>query len=255
MAHNTIRTDPDAPQFEINAVTREIKNNTPAKIRLIQHDHDSEIFSFVLPRYIEDHDMLECNKVEVHFINTGSNKKLESKDFYEVKDMTVDASDEEKVRFSWYVKHPATKYAGQLKFLIRFSCVQDDGTIDYAWNTAIFSGISVSEGIYNAKAVAEEYADIFVKWEKELFKEFNNINTAHASDIALINQQLSLIGKDVGGFDGRVSTVELNNIEINNRLIAVEGDTKFLKDDMGDIQTALDSILAMQNELIGGVVS
>ena len=173
MSHNTIKTDPDFPQFEINAVTREIKNNTPTKIKLIQYDHNSERFSFSCPRYIENHDMLECNKVEVHYINIEAGKKNSHEDVYTVDDLIVDAVDEDKVCFSWLIGQTATMYVGSLNFLVRFSCVQADGKIDYAWNTAVHHGISISNGIYNSKVIVEEYYEVLEKWQRELFLSFS----------------------------------------------------------------------------------
>lgn len=198
MAHNIIKTDPDAPQFEINAVTRAIKNNTPAKIKLIQHDHNSEIFSFSMPRYIEGHNMLECNKVEVHYINIDAATKEEIKGLYVVKDMAVDTEDANNVCFSWLISNNATRLVGNLSFLIRFSCVQADGAIDYAWNTDKFTQISVSSGINNSEYVAEKYADVLAQWEEELFSAstegVENIYKARNEAVAEVKKASGVAG-------------------------------------------------------------
>ena len=52
------------------------------KVKVIQHDHNSERFTFELPRYIEGHDMSTCNKVEVHYLNICSQTKEESAGLY-----------------------------------------------------------------------------------------------------------------------------------------------------------------------------
>lgn len=44
--HNVYDTD---THFSINPVTRMIKNESSKKVTLIQHDHNSERFTFELP--------------------------------------------------------------------------------------------------------------------------------------------------------------------------------------------------------------
>ena len=158
--HKVYDTD---PYFSINPLTRLIKNETSAKITLIQHDHNSERFTFEIPRFIEEHDMSLCNVVQVHYINIESGNRNQNEDVYGVVDLHIDPDDDDKVVCSWLVSGNATKYVGSLNFVVRFSCVTD-GVIEYAWNTAVFSGISVSSGIFNTDIIAEEYSDILAQW-------------------------------------------------------------------------------------------
>ena len=72
MAHNIIDSD---ARFSINSVTRQIKNESKQKTSLMQNDHNSERFGFILDRYIEGHDMSLCNQVEVHYLNSSSKDK------------------------------------------------------------------------------------------------------------------------------------------------------------------------------------
>ena len=64
MGHEHNVQDLDA-RFTIDPVTRQIKNESKKKLLLIQGDHNSEIFGFRCPRYVESHDMSLCNEVEV----------------------------------------------------------------------------------------------------------------------------------------------------------------------------------------------
>lgn len=155
------------PYFSINPLTRIIKNETSSKITLIQHDHNSERFTFEIPRFIEEHDMSECNVVQVHYINIESGNKNKNEDVYDVTDLHISIDDDDKVICSWLVSGNATKYVGSLNFVVRFSCVTD-GVIEYAWNTAVFSGISVSTGIYNTDVIAEEYSDVIAQWAERI---------------------------------------------------------------------------------------
>jgi len=60
MAHIHPVYDTDS-HFTINPITREIKNESSTKTRLIQYDHNSERFSFDMPKTVEGHDMTLCN--------------------------------------------------------------------------------------------------------------------------------------------------------------------------------------------------
>ena len=60
--------------FKIDPVTRQIEN-TSGKVILMQNDHNSERFTFEIPRTIDGHDMSQCNAVEVHYINIDAKDK------------------------------------------------------------------------------------------------------------------------------------------------------------------------------------
>lgn len=169
MAHNHNIIDSDA-RFIINPLTREITNAT-AKTKLIQYDHNSERLSFELPRYIDAHDMSVCDKVEIHFINLASNKINKSEDVYIVDDLSVSEEADDIIVFSWLVSGNATKYEGSLSFVIRFKCLSGD-KVEYAWNTAICSAITIASGIDNGEAVIAEYSDVLEAWKREIFAKF-----------------------------------------------------------------------------------
>lgn len=137
------------------------------KVKVIQHDHNSERFTFEMPRYIEGHDMSTCNKTEVHYLNVDSQTKEESKGLYPVDDLQVSPENEDVVICSWLISHNATKFVGSLFFVLRLEC-NTDAVIDYALNTLIYEGIYVGKGIYNADAIATEYADVLEAWKQEL---------------------------------------------------------------------------------------
>ena len=175
--HNV--TDSDN-KFIIDGISRTIKNASTSKTTVMQFDHNSEVFTFELPRYIEGHDMTECNRVEVHYLNIDSTTKQENEGVYLVDDLTVNADDENKLTCSWLISQNATQLVGSLNFLLRFICLTDD-VIDYVWNTSIFSGIYVSKGIYNSDIVAEQYIDTIKAWENRLELVENSIGSSGIS--------------------------------------------------------------------------
>ena len=164
MAHDHIIYDAD-PHFTIDAITRVITNQSSSKTMIMQNDHNSERFSFKMPKEVESHDMTQCNRVQVHYINIGTNAR--NIGVYEITDMHVDPDDENSIVCSWLISRNATQLVGTLNFIIRFACVNGDET-DYVWNTAVHSGITISAGIDNSDAVVEDYADVLEQWYNEL---------------------------------------------------------------------------------------
>ena len=169
MNHSHVLFDTDNP-FRIDPISRNIINESSSKVRLIQHDHNSERFSFIVPQFVEGHDLKNCNVVEVHYLNIEANTKNTKRGVYRIPIADIQFKDDESETLvcSWLISRNATQYAGMLSFLIRFSCVLDDGTLEYAWNTAPYNGISIVSGIYNTEAVEEEYIDVLTEWEREL---------------------------------------------------------------------------------------
>lgn len=152
--------------FVIDPVTRTISNANAAKNKLMQYDHNSEIMTFEMSQYVDGHDMSQCDKVEVHYINIDSKTKEQSKDVFPCKAAAktdndlVFALEDGKLIFCWKVSGNATTYAGSLNFLVRFTCIDDEGKICYKWHTDIFKGITISDGISNTEAVVETYSDV-----------------------------------------------------------------------------------------------
>lgn len=170
MAHKHSVYDTE-PHFQIDKTSREIKNVSNSKTTITQFDHNSERFTFEIPRFIDSHDMSLCNKVQVHYINIDStDKNNQNIGVYTVDDLQLSPDDENIVICSWLISQNATQLAGSLVFLLRFACVTDD-VLDYAWNTSRCTTISVSNGLYNGEAIIEEYFDILATWEQNIIAD------------------------------------------------------------------------------------
>lgn len=155
--------------FTIDPITRQIKNASHKKTTLMQFDHNSERFTFECPRYIEAHDMAECNRVEVHYLNIDGNKQ--NSGVYTVDDLQAMDGDETQVTCSWVISSNATQLAGQLAFLLRFCCVDGD-IITYSWNTDMFTAQKISKGIDASGEFETEYVDVIEKWKASVMAYF-----------------------------------------------------------------------------------
>lgn len=145
--------------FVIDPVTMVITNNSE-KTTIRQGDHNSEIYTFEIPKIVEGHDMSQCNRVEIHYNNDAANKAESSEDFYLVTDMHIDHAETDTLCFSWLIHGNATKFDGMLSFRIRFGCVDDEGKYTYKKHTETYDGITVSPGKDNTAADIEEYGDV-----------------------------------------------------------------------------------------------
>lgn len=199
MSHINKVIDAD-PHFVIDINTRNIKNVSQTKTSLVQYDHNSERFSFTLPRFIEGHDMMECNSVQVHYFSSAN---PDTKGVYAVTDLAICEEDTENVCCTWLISQNVTQTAGALQFMLRFACVAVDGTVEYAWHTNTFTGFSITAGMNNAEAVVEQYADILEQWKVELFslteEGVRNINTAKESAISDIHDSAHNLSNTLKG--------------------------------------------------------
>ena len=148
--------------FMIDPVTRQITPQDESKDTVIQYDHNSEVLSFSIPRIVDGHDMDTCNKIEVHFLNVGETETNKGVYIVEEKEVKNDA-----LIVCWKIAQTATMLKGKIGFLIRFMCV-NGRSIDYVWNTAIYSGLKVAEGLDNGEYIVENYVDVLETWKQEI---------------------------------------------------------------------------------------
>lgn len=171
MAHIHEVKDIDA-YFVIDPISRKITNPSDDP-SVMQNDHNSEIIGFKIPHYIEGHDMLQSNLVQVHYVNegVGTSKSVRGShaDVYDITDLTVCPDDEEYLVCTWPITKEATQYSGTIKFKLKFICFDNDETDPgYILNTPIFSAISVGESFDNSNIVVEQNSDIILQFEERI---------------------------------------------------------------------------------------
>lgn len=156
--------------YDIDIVTREIVSRTNNEKILVRGDHNSESITFVLPRYIENHDMMLCNKIELHFVNISSDRKNKSGDIFYIEDMHAVEDDQNTLMFTWLISRTATKYAGVLNFDIKFKQIEDE-VILYKWGTATYKSFTVLEDESSVAQPDEPYSDLLESWKAQITEE------------------------------------------------------------------------------------
>ena len=216
--HGVYDTD---PHFSIDARSRIITDLSATQTSLMQYDHNSVRITFEIPREIDGHDMSKCNQVEIHYVNVGTNSQRNS-GLYEVDDLKVDDNNDNTITCTWLISRNATSLVGSLSFLLRFMCTSGD-IVDYVWNTAVYSAISVGNGMNNSTSVATQYADILQSW-------YNELLGAGSSVLSKIEDE---------------TRQSVTNILKNEAVPVLEREIKAKKDDaLTAIQTQKDEIVA-----------
>lgn len=171
--------------FVINPITRKITSES-GKVSLMQYDHNSERFTFEIPRYIEGHDMSLTDEVEIHYINAGG-RGAENRDIYRVDDLQVSPDSSDVVICSWLISKNATSYVGSLSFIVRFVCYSDE-EIEYQWFSDIYNVVKIVEGIYNSDVLPDDYPiDIVESWKRDIVKSFEE-SEAYKATLSAIEQ-------------------------------------------------------------------
>lgn len=189
--------------FIINPITRKISSES-GKISLMQYDHNSERFTFEIPRYVEGHDMSHTDEVEIHYINSDG-KRSENRDIYKVNDLQISPDSEDVVVCSWLISKNATAYAGTLNFIIRFVCYSET-EITYQWFTDTYNVIKIVEGIYNSDEMIDDYdIDIVENWKRDIIQAFKESEVYTKALIA--SEQASVSAENAARSEANAATL------------------------------------------------
>jgi hypothetical protein len=168
--HEHLIVDDDA-RFWVDTDTKALVDSEPNKRTIVQYDHNSERYTFEIPRYIEGHDMSLCNVVEFHFTNIDKTTKEEADGFLPLTDLHVSAENENKVICSCTIDKICTQHVGPLHFSIRYACEEPDGTVVYEYNTRKYTRISIVDGMGNREEVDAIKAQIAAYIDREGYEK------------------------------------------------------------------------------------
>ena len=246
----------DDPHFKIDDESREITLVSDKIPMLIQKDHNSERFTFDIPKLVDGHDMELCDKIRVHYINIeGINTDVTYRGLYEVDDFRTSPDDPSTMLFSWLINRDATTYVGTLNFVIEFICSNSDNIIDYAWRTGIYSGVIIAETIDNTDAIVGEYYDTLDQWLMTIEQEGNRVKTDVLGQID--QSRIDVLNR----INSAAKQAEQSSLDrINERVEEVKEDlnihgvsvgSSLLTDDLGNSRTKIISQYGVTNAIDG----
>ena len=163
MAHNHEIIDSDV-SFVIDPITRAITTDS-SKLCLVQYDHNSEKYTFKVPRFIEGHDMITCDTIAIDFTNTTRRKDNSNVGAYLTKE--IDVADDY-LMFTWVISQDATQLVGYLTFSVSFRCHDANDNIIYEWGTDTYQRITVLEKTRNIQSIVEKYPDIIEQIKEDV---------------------------------------------------------------------------------------
>lgn len=186
--HNVIDDD---QAFIVDPVTRKITTSNPDRFVLVQSDHNSKVFTFKIPRFIEGHDMALCDKVKVLYNNVESNSKKDkptADGVYETSDLHI--VDKNTVACSWEISDNATQYEGTLHFALLFLCM-DGPVVTYRWGTDFYDDVVVLKKIGSELSFQLMHLDVIEQWKAAVKREFSvYIDQTVAGDVAVAKSEL-----------------------------------------------------------------
>ena len=210
MSHNSKIFDTE-PHFTIDPATRNILNATSSNNILVQNDHNSERFSFEMPRYVDGHDMLESTVIRIHYRNLATNGLSRANGVYTPDDMALLEEDENTIVFTWLLSSGTTKHIGSLQFSIQFLCL-DGETVEYSWNTGVYANIKVIESINNTEEVVVADPDAIETLKNELRAELDR------SIMPTIREVTLYADKWVGNASLYSQVVEIEGVTENSQV-------------------------------------
>ena len=185
LAGTTIEHKHEVPDsdthFLIDPYTRQIENTNYQKTVLMRGDHNSERFTFELPRYVDGHDMSLCNRVVVHFDNVDLNAEDYYSDVSYMDDLRINPDKPDTVISSWLIRREATQYVGVLSFSLQYQCVEN-GEITYEWNTDSYDDIEIRKSKNNGEAAVIQYTNVLEQWRSQIFGAGDSVMTNIANE-------------------------------------------------------------------------
>lgn len=159
----------DDSYFLIDPETRVISNGKTEPNVVMQHDHNSERYTFEVPRYVDGHDMTLCNVIKVHWNNIDGETGEENASVYDAYDLKVNPNNKDTVIFTWLIHRESTQLVGTLNFLIQYICEDEDGTIVYEWHTDMYTNVLIKKTRNNGDEIVQTYPDLLEQWRAKLF--------------------------------------------------------------------------------------
>jgi len=111
-------------------------------------DHNSEVVSFLLPRYIDNHDVSECAEHRIIWKRTtyvNDDEKV-TEGYFDTDDIKISEDDESKVLLGWLISNEVTEEAGEISFALQLSDYDADGEPSYRWKTIYGEGLLIVDG-------------------------------------------------------------------------------------------------------------
>ena len=125
----------------------------------VENDDDVLQLRFKMPRYIGTIDLSEFT-IRVNYCNANGEGDVNT-----IPSPTIGY---DTIQFDWLVGSNATKYKGNVKFIVCAIKFDAEGYVDKEYNTTIAS-LPVLEGLETNSNAVSRYSDVLEQWRRDLF--------------------------------------------------------------------------------------
>ena len=140
--------------FVINPTSRKVTVPHAHKSIATVGDHNSEQIVFACPQMVDGHDVSQCARRYITWINVNGEVGHD-----ELQVAQVEQGEEGILYLSWTIRDSLTVAKGVVQFSVHFEDVDDDGAILYRWGTATCKDCDILDGI---NAVLSAYEAMYV---------------------------------------------------------------------------------------------
>lgn len=119
----------------------------------VTNDYNTNEITFKCDKIVDGHDLSACKNKAIKWHNPVSN--MMGSDALEMTE-----SDETTFTMTWHVPPEATTKAGTLRIAICFCDIDDNNKIIYKWNSLVYSGLQVAQGMDNIAIVGVPLSSI-----------------------------------------------------------------------------------------------
>ena len=171
-------------------------------------DHNSEQITFVCPQMVDGHDVSQCARRYITWVNVKGEVGHD-----ELNLSQVEQGEEGMIYLSWTIRNALTVASGIVQFSVHFEDVDDKGATLYRWSTTTCKDCDILESI---NAVLGAYEAIYVSGDTLVIADYAPVkdNKLSIETNGIIPEGTMKIEKN-GSYDvGEVAQVE----------VAVEGD-------------------------------
>ncbi len=154
--------------FVINPASRKVAVPHAHKSIATVGDHNSEQIVFSCPQIIDGHDVSQCARRYITWINVNGDMGHD-----ELQVTQVEQGQEGMLYLAWTIRKPLTAANGVVQFSVHFEDVAEDEVVLYRWSTATCKDCDILDSI---NAVLGVYEAIYVVDDELVIADYTPVN-------------------------------------------------------------------------------
>ena len=147
----------EEPAIKIDGYKRTLTPEADFNTQIgVTNDYNTNVITFRCIKTVDGHELFACKKKVIKWHNMSSNVMGSD----ELKNPTETETD---FTVTWQVPPEATTKAGTLRIAICFCDIDENNNIIYKWNSLIYNGLQVGQGMDEISVVEISLSNILSK--------------------------------------------------------------------------------------------